>query len=135
MKTAEPLDGQDGPALQQVFGCRKSFFRLGNCFLIRGVQRDQRAAGRAAIRLRVKSAAGRIIILCEAVSAHGKMPHGSRWPVVGDIFNNGIAWAAICTVCERVKVSAVGRFKKFGKAILTNSGIRSNLRCHMAIGI
>ena len=102
---AEPLDGDDLAGAQR----RRDL-------LERRV--ELRPAGRAAHRLGVEAAVGRVVVLGAGTPAHiAKRGHRRVRPVVGDRRHDRVARPAVRAVRERVAVAPVGRVGDLATAV------------------
>ena len=90
------------------------------------LQPDMRATHRAGHRLGVKTAIQRIVIFGRTIGAHHKGRHSCLGTVVGDIFYDSEAGAAIRAIDEWVTVSAILGVEHLLQAILAEADIRGD---------
>ena len=132
---AQALDGDDAAGLDglpgQLDGVARKLPPLGVAVEHMG------AADRTAVRLGVVAAVFDIVVLPVAVRAHGKAPHGGQGPVIGHVFDNGKAGAAVGAVDERIAVAPVLRVQQLPQAVRAETDVRGDervaLRLHAAV--
>ena len=115
VESAQPFDGQNLPRRQPPP-------RLAD------LRRERRTANRAGVRLRVKPAVGRIVVLAQAIRAQLESGHGGVRPVVGDVADDGVARPAVGAIGERVPVAAVGGVREIAPAGVARRDIRRDER-------
>jgi hypothetical protein len=134
VKPAQALDRQDRAPAEQASRSRDrvlaGLHRGQACSRLRraGNELQARAAGRARVRLRVKAAIARVVVLSLAVRAHRKDAHRGVRPVVRHVGDNGKARAAVRAIGERVPIAAVGGIQKLAQAVRARGGVRRNER-------
>lgn len=115
---ADALDGGDGAVAQPLRGLVDGFPGVLGQALARGVpERDARAAHGAGVGSRVETPVGGVVVFALAGRALAKGAHRRARPVVGQIFQNRVARAALRAVDKRVTVPAILRCQQFGAAI------------------
>ena len=82
-----------------------------------------RTTHRACVRLRMKPAVRRIIVLLPAGRAHRESPHGRVRAIVREAFDDRVARPAMCAVDERVPETAIRGIPQFTEAIIAESDI------------
>ena len=65
-----------------------------------------------------------VAVLRGTVRAHGKIAHGGFGPVIGHVFYNGKARAAVGAVNERVAEAPVVFVEKLTQAVITDGNVR-----------
>ena len=91
------------------------------------VPAELRPAHRAGIGLGVEAAVQGVMVLAPAVIAQGEHAHGGVRPVVGDVFDDGEAGAAVGAVGKGVAEAAVVRVADIGQAVNTGGDVRGDL--------
>ena len=120
--SAQALDRNDLPGFQR-FPCQ--FYAVAGDFIPRLIQiKHPGATACTAIRLGMVAPVLNIMILPVAIRAHGKAGHRGLGPVIGDVFNNGKAWAAVGAVDEGIAVAPVPGVTQFPQAVLTDANVR-----------
>ena len=93
----------------------------------RVVPAELRPAHRAGVGLGVEAAVQGIVVLAPAVIAQGEHAHGGVRPVVGDLFDDGEAGAAVGAVGKGVAEAAVVRVADLGQAVGAGGDVRGDL--------
>ena len=112
MKTSQAFDGQD-PSFTQHLPHPADFYKTSVKIrrrllqLVQRHQRESRPALGTSIGLRMKPAIRWIFVLGEALFAHREAGHGGQRPIVGNLASDGVTWAAIGAVGERITVPAI----------------------------
>jgi len=125
MITAEAFQRNDLARGNRLFEKLIRVSRDGFAVLI---EAQARAADMAGVRLGVKAAVERVLILFQAVWTHGENGHGRVFPVVRNIVYNCEARAAVRTVGKRVSVVPVSLSVDVGGAVFAKSDIRRDQR-------
>ena len=87
------------------------------------VEDEARAADRAGVGLRVEAAILGVLVLAEAVGAHGEFRHGGHGAVVGNVEDDAVARAAVGAVGEGVVVAAIGGVAGVGEAGVADADV------------
>ena len=124
---ADALDGEDAAVAQQPPGASQRRLRPRSEPVAVAVAQG-RAAVRAAHRLGVEPAVGRVGVFARAVRAHREAGHRGRGAVVGQRGDDREARAAVGAVDERVPVAAVGRVALLGRAVGAHGDIGGGQR-------
>jgi len=125
VKSAEALYGDDVILFKKLRGFAQWFGDILQA-TIGGPELNEGAAVPAGIWLRVKPAVGGIVVFGLAGGAHGERSHGGAGAVVGNVTNDGEAWAAVGTVDEGIAEAAVARIHHFAKTIAADCDIGGN---------
>src|SRR5450631_4785194 len=104
LKSPDSFEGND-------FTLAKSFHRIFEAAV------QLRTAHGAGIRLRVKPAIRRILVLLAATRTQYKLAHRRVGPVIRNVEHNRVARPAIRTVRERILETAIARIEQFFAAI------------------
>src|SRR5579883_3580872 len=76
-------------------------------------------AARAGVGLSVKTPIGRVFVLATASVTHGETLHRRPRAVIGQTFDDAVAWAAIGAVCEGIMETSIIRVENFTQAVGT----------------
>ena len=133
MKPAQSLHRHDKPCMQCFRSSADGIFTLD--FFPRPLpQLGLRTATPAGVRLGVKAAIRRVVILRLTRRTHGKNRHRSAWPVIGDVAHDGEARPAVGAVDERIAVSPVRRLEEFPPTVCTDGNVRRDERANFVSG-
>ena len=86
----------------------------------------------AGVRLRVKAAVARVLVLAPARRAHREGRHRRIRPVVRDVTHDREARPAVRAVRERVAKAAVRGVEQLGEAVRARGGVRRDRRLRLA---
>ena len=106
MKPAETFYGRDFAALN-LSKQLSNFILTGDRRTGFVFQFNMRSAYVTGIRLRVKSAVKRILVLLQTVRAHRKNFHARLRAVIGQLGSDGVAGTAVRAVDKRITVPAI----------------------------
>ena len=126
MHAAEALDGHDLPGPEHLAGSLQRRLVPVGTRALRVPEPEMRPADRAAVRLGVVAAVFDVVVFPLAVGTHGEAPHGGERTVVGHVFDDGEAGAAVGAVEEGVAVSPVARIEQLLPAVLTETDVRGD---------
>ena len=94
-----------------------NFSERGRACFSRRLKPDVRPTNGARIGLRMETPIGWVVIFGTARGTHRESRHGRERAVVGAVFNDRVARAAVGAGDERVVISAVGRIHEFFETI------------------
>jgi hypothetical protein len=120
--TAQALNAYDPAVFEELPGLLERVFAPGADLAV-DLQPDLWAAVRAGDGLGVEATVQRILILGGTGRAHGERRHGGQRPIIGNVFDDGEAGAAVGAVDERIAVAAISRVKQFSQAVGTGADV------------
>ncbi len=122
VEAPEAFDRQGSPVFEQLARLPDGSFFFLRSFSVY-FQPDMRAAGGAGDRLGMEAAVQRVVVFVMAVGAHLEGSHSGLRSVVGDVFDDGEARAAVGAVDEGVAVTAVGGVEELAQAVRADAVI------------
>src|SRR5688572_14429099 len=126
MKSAEPLDGDDLAITERLCRGEQRIIELAK--IPPSIIQKSKAwpAFGACVRLCMKAAVRRIVILRPARLADPKLFHRRVRPIIRDRLDYRVARTAICAIRKRVPEPAVERVVDLTNAVRADSGIGQN---------
>ncbi len=128
MKATQPFDSENRPLLQVRDGLSDRRLALGKPFARGRLKPHLRPTIPAGIGLSMETPVPRVVVFSLTRRTHAEASHGGLVAVIGDIFDDSVAWAAVGAVDKGIAVTAIEGITELMKAVGTGADIGSDQR-------